>query len=537
MALSPFESPDVSNSFSNFNFTSLFTAVNAAELLNHKKAYFTVVFEINGLAFNSKNVSVALDSQGYPTQTSELPQRYDDGKLVSADVPLTIWRETNEGNVKYVYTKKYEPLHIAVDNIATNLSLRDLSFGDTPYFDSLNTPNGIKLCSLPFRAYEAIYNSFYRNILNDPYILDGLPEYNKFIPSDKGGSDSNVYKLHQRYWEDDFLTTAIQNPQAADFPVLVGITNIAGQGIGFSVRDEEGNNYQMKAVLSQDGKSITSFNVTDLPAEQIISNPKAFIDIAQSGISITDFRCANALQRWLEMNARKGLRFKDIVKGRFDVDIRFDELNMPEFIGGDTAEVSINQINQSVGSREGTFDDVLGSYAGQASCFKRSDNAITTFCDEPCYIIGLLSVVPVANYSQLLPKMFTKRDVLDEFSPEFAHIGYQPVPYSEVCPTQAFKDSSIKLTDPFGYQRAWYDYIASTDEVHGQFRTSLRNFLVNRVFGSRPVLSHSFLTVNNDDINDIFSVTADTDKILGQVYFDCQVKHPIPKFGIPKLEA
>lgn len=535
--VSPFEAPDVSTPFSNFNFTSLFTAANAAELLNHKKAYFTVVFEINGQAFNSNNVSIALDSQGYPTQTSELPQRYDNGLLVSSDVPLTIWRDTNEGNVKYYYTKKYEPLQISVDNIATNLSLRDLSFGDTPYFDSVNTPNGIKLCSLPFRAYEAIYNSFYRNILNDPYILDGLPEYNKFIPSDKGGSDSNVYKLHQRYWEDDFLTTAIQNPQAADFPVLVGITNIAGQGIGFSVRDEEGNNYQMKAVLSSDGKSITSFNVTDLPAEQIISNPKAFIDIAQSGISITDFRCANALQRWLEMNARKGLRFKDIVKGRFDVDIRFDELNMPEFIGGDTAEVSINQINQSVGSREGTFDDVLGSYAGQASCFKRSDNAITTFCDEPCYIIGLLSVVPVANYSQLLPKMFTKRDVLDEFSPEFAHIGYQPVPYSEVCPTQAFKDSSIKLTDPFGYQRAWYDYIASTDEVHGQFRTSLRNFLVNRVFGSRPVLSHSFLTVNNDDINDIFSVTADTDKILGQVYFDCQVKHPIPKFGIPKLEA
>lgn len=419
----------------------------------------------------------------------------------------------------------------------TSLSLRDLSHGDTPYYDSVSNPDGIKLNALPFRAYESIYNAFYRNILNDPFILDGTPEYNKFIPTDKGGADTTPYTFHARYWEDDFLTTAIQNPQASDFPVVVGITNLNGQGVGLSVRDEEGNNYQLKATISEDGKSITKFDVTDLPQSEIISNPKAFIDLAQSGISITDFRCANALQRWLEMNARKGLRFKDIIKGRFDVDIRFDELNMPEFIGGDTAEVNIGQINQSVGSRDGNFDDVLGSYAGQASCMKRSDNAITTFCDEPCYIIGLLSVVPVANYSQLLPKLFTKRDILDEFSPEFAHIGYQPIPYSEVCPTQAFKDKNIKLTDPFGYQRAWYDYIASTDEVHGQFRTSLRNFLVNRVFGSRPILSHSFLTVNNDDINDIFSVTADTDKILGQVYFDCQVKHPIPKFGIPKLEA
>lgn len=440
-------------------------------------------------------------------------------------------------SVEYNFMSSYTLPVLQITSMSGQLSLRDLSYGDSPYYDRVNTPDGIKLNALPFRAYESIYNAFYRNILNDPFILDGTPEYNKFIPTDKGGADTTLYQFHARYWEDDFLTTAIQNPQASDFPVVVGITNLNGQGVGLSVRDEEGNNYQLKAIISEDGKSITKFDVTDLPQSEIISNPKAFIDLAKSGISITDFRCANALQRWLEMNARKGLRFKDIIKGRFDVDIRFDELNMPEFIGGDTAEVNIGQVNQSVGSREGSFDDVLGSYAGQASCMKRSDNAITTFCDEPCYIIGLLSVVPVANYSQLLPKLFTKRDILDEFSPEFAHIGYQPIPYAEVCPTQAFKDKDIKLSDPFGYQRAWYDYIASTDEVHGQFRTSLRNFLVNRVFGSRPILSHSFLTVNNDDINDIFSVTADTDKILGQVYFDCQVKHPIPKFGIPKLEA
>lgn len=503
-----------------------------AEFLAKQHQYFIISFL--GPSNYSNSFTYGNTSDGYPYVRLDKTCFDKDNNFVTK--PVTVTHDSTP-NTKYITNASFTYPVLQLSNLDTTLSLRDLSYGDTPYYDSVNNPDGIKLNALPFRAYEAIYNAFYRNILNDPFILDGTPEYNKFLPTTKGGADVTPYTFHARYWEDDFLTTAIQNPQASDFPVVVGITNLNGQGVGLSVRDEEGNNYQLKATISEDGKSITKFDVTDLPQSEIITNPKAFIDLAQSGISITDFRCANALQRWLEMNARKGLRFKDIIKGRFDVDIRFDELNMPEFIGGDTADVNIGQINQSVGSRDGNFDDVLGSYAGQASCMKRSDNAITTFCDEPCYIIGLLSVVPVANYSQLLPKLFTKRDILDEFSPEFAHIGYQPIPYAEVCPTQAYKDSSIKLTDPFGYQRAWYDYIASTDEVHGQFRTSLRNFLVNRVFGSRPILSHSFLTVNNDDINDIFSVTSDTDKILGQVYFDCQVKHPIPKFGIPKLEA
>lgn len=501
-------------------------------ILNAEKVYLNFIFKLDKTTFDfdiKDSVCTTSSPIGINNQFVKAPYDYTD-EFIDED-------RNQYSIITYKFTGSYTLPVVTMPPSSSVLALKDLSYGNTPYYDSVNNPDGIKLNALPFRAYESIYNAFYRNILNDPFILDGTPEYNKFLPTTKGGADVTPYTFHARYWEDDFLTTAIQNPQASDFPVVVGITNLNGQGVGLSVRDEEGNNYQLKATISEDGKSITKFDVTDLPQSEIITNPKAFIDLAQSGISITDFRCANALQRWLEMNARKGLRFKDIIKGRFDVDIRFDELNMPEFIGGDTADVSIGQINQSVGSRDGNFDDVLGSYAGQASCMKRSDNAITTFCDEPCYIIGLLSVVPVANYSQLLPKLFTKRDILDEFSPEFAHIGYQPIPYAEVCPTQAFMDPDVKLSDPFGYQRAWYDYIASTDEVHGQFRTSLRNFLVNRVFGSRPILSHSFLTVNNDDINDIFSVTADTDKILGQVYFDCKVKHPIPKFGIPKLEA
>ena len=88
----------------------------------------------------------------------------------------------------------------------------------------------------------------------------------------------------------------------------------------------------------------------------------------------------------------------------------------------------------------------------------------------------------------------------------------------------------------FGYQRAWYDYLASYDEVHGDFRDTLQDFLVDRVFGASPTLGREFVEIDPDTINDVFADTENNDKIVGQVYFDVTAIRPIPKFGEPRLE-
>lgn len=415
--------------------------------------------------------------------------------------------------------------------------VEDVSFQSNCYAGSeKNDDRYIKIDAMPFRAYESIYNSFYRNILNDPYKINGEIEYNQFIPSLDGGIDDNVYEIRYRNWDDDFLTTALPNPQYGEFPVLVGITNTDGKGAGFSVRDEDGTNYHLKPVMSEDGKSITSFTITDLPDGAVISNPSSYIDMVDAGISITDIRTANALQVWLELNARKGMRFKDLVKGRFDTDIRFDELNMPEFVGGITGSMQMTAVDQTFSQqRVGTFDEVLGSFAGQGY-ISGQGSPITVYCDEPCYVIGLLSIVPMASYSQLLPKHFTYRDILDEFSPEFSHIGYQPILYRDVCPNQAF-NAKEDLKTVFGYQRAYWEYISKVDEVHGDYRKSLRDFLINRVFNTAPKLGSNFLHVDPEQVNDVFSVTTDEDKILGQIYFDVTLIGPFPTDGVPSLDV
>lgn len=405
-----------------------------------------------------------------------------------------------------------------------SVPIGDGNFSLTPYDDS------IKLNALPFRAYECIYNSYYRNMQNNPYILNGETEYNKFIPSKDGGPDYNYYPLHRRNWEYDFMTSSVPSPQFGIAP-LVGITMTGAAKFA----DEDGNTYYAQAELDSDG-TITGWSThsSNMPAGTL----RMLMDSVGTGISINDLRNVNSFQRFLENSLRVGLKYRDQIKGHFGVEVRYDELDMPEFIGGMSLDINVNQVTQTADVQESSYP--LAGFAGQGGAFGSSNHSVTKYCDEHGFIIGILSVVPVPVYSQLLPKFFLKNEQLDYFFPEFGHIGYQPILQKEISPLQSFYGDG-DINKVFGYQRAWYDYIASIDEVHGQFRTTLRDFVMNRTFENEPLLNEDFLLVDPEQVNDVFLSTESgeyssaSDKILGQLYFKITKKSPIPKLGIPRL--
>ena len=101
------------------------------------------------------------------------------------------------------------PTSVAGDS--SNFGTVDVDFDRIPW--TKTAASGINVSALPFRAYESIYNAFYRDQRNNPFMIDGVPEYNKWIPSQDGGADFNVYSLRYANWEQDFLTTAVQSPQ------------------------------------------------------------------------------------------------------------------------------------------------------------------------------------------------------------------------------------------------------------------------------------------------------------------------------------
>lgn len=391
-------------------------------------------------------------------------------------------------------------------------------------FASSENPDGLRISALPFRAVDAVYNSFYRDERNNPLLIDGKPTYNTWILDSKGGADTHKYELYQRNWEQDVFTTAVQSPQQGVAP-LVGVT-ATGQ---MTFQDEGGKTYYLQAEIGDDGTTVTG--IKSYSSDMPVGTLRAMVDTISTGISINDFRNVNALQRWLETNMRKGLRYKDQLEAHFGVSPTYSELDMPEFIGGMSRDVSMNKIVQT---SEGA--NPLGTLAGNASILGDGGQPISKFCDEHGWIIGFITISPVPVYSQQLNKQLLKTNLLDYYFPEFANIGYQPILNQEIAPLQCREANGKKLSDVFGYQRAWYEYLSSLDEVHGDFRTTMRDYLINRVFGDVPELSPDFLTIRQDEANEVFAVQDGSDKIFGQIYFDVKMKRPIPAVGIPRLE-
>ncbi len=387
------------------------------------------------------------------------------------------------------------------------------------------------LSALPFRAYESIYNGFYRNTIVNPFTLNGKPEYDIFCTTQEDGADNTPYRLFSRNWEQDFLTTAVPSPQQGTAPLVGAQQRAKNQRFQLSTTATGSKtNYYVNTDKVGDEQLLTGITGYDKNTPE--ASVQALNEMIQFGISINDFRNVNALQRWLEKNVRRGFRYKDQVLSHFCVELSYEECDMPEYIGGISQDVNVQTIHQTAE----TTDQPLGAFAGNAMCVGSSKHEIDHYCDEEGFIIGILSVSPIPVYSQLLPKMFTKvNNPLDYFKPEFGHIGLQPISYREVCPLQAFAEKK-SLDTTFGYQRAWYDYLASYDEVHGDFRDTLQDFLVDRVFGAAPTLGREFVEIDPETINDVFADTENNDKIVGQIYFDVTAIRPIPKFGEPRLE-
>lgn len=443
-------------------------------------------------------------------------------------------------------------------DVFANSGLSEVLYDTYPFrTQKHNTADYPKLLAYRFRAYEAVYNAYYRDIRNNPFVVNGRPVYNKWLPTMKGGADTTLYELHQCNWERDFLTTAVPNPQQGANAPLVGlvmgdVVTRAEDGT-LSVQkqtvlvDEDGSKYGLSYKVSEDGERLVGVDYDPVSEKTPVTAINSYAELAAlatqqgSGFTIETLRYVNAYQKFLELNMRKGFSYKQIMQGRWDIDIRFDELLMPEFIGGISRELSMRTVEQTVdqqsASSQGQYAEALGSKTGIAGVYGSTSNNIEVFCDEESYIIGLLTVTPVPVYTQLLPKDFTYNGLLDHYQPEFDRIGFQPITYKEICPMNADNSTSSGFLErTFGYQRPWYEHVAKYDNAHGLFRTDMKNFILNRTFFGLPQLGQQFLLVDPDTVNQVFSVTEYTDKIFGYVKFNATARLPISRVAIPRLD-
>ena len=189
-----------------------------------------------------------------------------------------------------------------------------------------------KISAYAARAYEGIYNSYFRDDRNNPFYVNGEIQYNQWLPTMEGGADTTLYSLRYCNWEKDFLTTAVQSPQQGVAP-LVGITTYEETTLNsdgsqttkqrVALVDEDGRKFGLD--FDSDADGLNDVRYTELEVGQVVQQPRSLINLAQSGISINDLRNVNAYQKYLELNMRAGYSYKDIIEQRFNVKMKSED--------------------------------------------------------------------------------------------------------------------------------------------------------------------------------------------------------------------
>lgn len=396
-----------------------------------------------------------------------------------------------------------------------------------------------------FRAYEFIYNFFFRNDRVDPFMKlnpdtgEMEPTYNQFLTNDGDGADSTTpVDFFTAPYEYDLFTTCQKTPQFGNAP-LVGITtNDDGETAEILMRGQrlvdgqpEDFDYTIAVRLGDDNRIMQISNYDEIADQPSVMRLNEAI---RYGISINDFRSVNAFQIMQERFLKAGYQYRDLVKEFFGTTPPIGE-EFPEYLGGVTRDVTVRKIENVALSA----DAQLGEFAGTGQVAGHGER-VECFCSEWSIIMGVMwfSVTPV--YSQKIDKHFLYHTYFDFYNPALMSIGPQPVFNYQLAPLQLPRnaDGTIDeehLADVFGYNRPWSDMVSKQDEAHGEFRGSMHSYLLQRLFQTVPKLGHDFLHISPEDLTDIFSYVQDTDKFYGAIRFEYYCKMPLPKVSLPRI--
>lgn len=148
----------------------------------------------------------------------------------------------------------------------------------------------------------------------------------------------------------------------------------------------------------------------------------------------------------------------------------------PIFIGGMSAEVMFEEVISNSETLIEGDKQPLGSLGGKGTQVgKKGGNHIHFKCDEPTYIIGILSLTPRICYSQGNDWDRTELDTLDDLhAPEMDGIGFQDLMVEQMAwwDTQLDSHGMITTRHSAGKQTAWINYQTAIDKCFGDFAKS-----------------------------------------------------------------
>ena len=395
---------------------------------------------------------------------------------------------------------------------------RFIDYMGVPPTDATSVVTNIN--ALPFAAYQAIYNEYYR----DENLVTEV-DY-KLIDGNQGlaPNDLRFVTMRNRAWEHDYFTASLpfaQKGTAVDIPlgsVELDVTGTSSQ----LWKDDVTRTVPATGTIS----SVGVLGENYVGGAQGVFDPNGSLLVEPT--TINDLRRAFRLQEWLEKNARGGTRYIENILMHFGVRSSDKRLQRPEYITGLKTPVIISEVLTTAETTDGVDSIPSATMSGHGVAVSTGKYG-NYFCEEHGYIIGIMSVMPQPAYQQGIPKTYLKNDPLDFFWPSFAHIGEQPVTNNEIF---AYTNTG---NDTFGYVPRYAEYKYQPSRVAGDFRTILDYWHLGRIFATLPSLNQTFIECTPEQVERIFAVQDGEDNLYCQIMHKIKAVRPMPKFGTPNF--
>lgn len=398
--------------------------------------------------------------------------------------------------------------------------------------DYFGIPTGVNLSginALPFRAYNLIYNEWFR----DENLQDSLT-----VNKGDGPDPVANYNLVRRGKRHDYFTSCLPWPQKGPgVEINLGATATLDGTLSIP-----GGTYNLNS--STTGTDL-SYGVDGWYFGQAINKttlntivPQKTIDMKTSGITanlsnataitINSLRQAFQLQRLYERDARGGTRYTEILRAHFGVISPDARLQRPEYLGGSSTRVNINPVEQTSSTNDTTPQGNLAAYGVLGDRV----NGFTKSFVEHGYIIGLVNVRADLTYQQGLNRMWSRQTRFDFYWPALAHLGEQAVLNKEI-----YAQGTAADNDVFGYQERWAEYRYYPSQITGQMRSTYAQSLdvwhLAQEFSSLPQLNAEFIQ-DKPPLERVLAVISEP-QILLDCYFNLNCVRPMPVYSVPGL--
>lgn len=395
-----------------------------------------------------------------------------------------------------------------------------------------NVNKALKVNALPFRAYNLIFNEWFRD--------ENLQESLK-VPTGDGPDDLSDYSLIRRGKRHDYFTSCLPWPQKGPGVEISigGSANVSGSlsswpgSISYNMTATEGASctpssislalYPETVFTSTGNSTIATFDQASFLTNGFTVNTSRGNvgvtatrgDISGFGftgkadlssavpISINDLRQAFQIQKLYERDARGGTRYTEILRSHFGVISPDARLQRPEYLGGSSARIAINPVQQTSATNDTTPQGNLAAYGVVSDSFHGFSKSFV----EHGYIFGFVNVRADLTYQQGLNRMWSRQGRFDFYWPVLAHLGEQAVLNKEIYAQGTDDDDKV-----FGYQERYAEYRYYPGQITGKFRSTdpqpLDSWHLAQKFDSLPTLSAQFIQ-DDPPVNRVVAVTSE----------------------------